>query len=386
MNLEDYLLFFLVWVGHSAIWLVALNVLYSRPYPRQIFRLARWAVGVIVFGFPLLVWATVGLDFGPLRTKGPDSIWLSLEVYLALCLGMSCWCIPLVTLIRLLRPSPPALVSRRSEIVDVARELNEKPVGDGEYRWLALLPGNQCFQIEFTELTLKLPRLPQAWHGMTILQLSDLHLSGTPDWRFFEKAIERAMRDGPPDILALTGDFVDTDNHHRWLLPLLNKLDWNEAAFAILGNHDIWHRPERIRRRLTRLGIEMLSDCWRTVEIRGGKLVAIGHEGPWYRGEPDLTQCPENHFRLLLSHTPDNIGWARKNGVDLMLSGHNHGGQIRLPVFGSLFVPSRYSRRYDCGLFWKPPTALHVNRGLGGKEPIRINCRPEVTRIVLQKA
>ena len=82
---------------------------------------------------------------------------------------------------------------------------------------------------------------------------------------------------------------------------------------------------------------------------------------------------------LLVSHTPDNIGWARRNGCRLMLSGHNHGGQIRVPVFGSLFVPSRYSRRYDMGTFHEPPTVLHVNRGLSGKEAIRFRCRPQVT-------
>jgi predicted MPP superfamily phosphohydrolase len=67
-----------------------------------------------------------------------------------------------------------------------------------------------------------------------------------------------------------------------------------------------------------------------------------------------------------------------------MLAGHNHGGQIRLPVIGSIFVPSRYSRKYDCGTFHEPPTLLHVNRGLGGQQPLRYYCRPEVTRIMLR--
>jgi len=67
-----------------------------------------------------------------------------------------------------------------------------------------------------------------------------------------------------------------------------------------------------------------------------------------------------------------------------MLSGHNHGGQIRVPILGSLFVPSRYSRRYDMGNFHEPPTVLHVNRGLSGKEAIRFRCRPQVTRLILR--
>ena len=118
--------------------------------------------------------------------------------------------------------------------------------------------------------------------------------------------------------------------------------------------------------------------------MRGLPLVVIGHEGPWFRPSPDLSHCPPDVFRMCLSHTPDNIGWARANNIRLMLSGHNHGGQIRLPLIGSIFVPSLYGRRYDCGAFDEPPTLLHVVRGLAGKQPLRFNCRPEVAKLVLR--
>jgi hypothetical protein len=99
-----------------------------------------------------------------------------------------------------------------------------------------------------------------------------------------------------------------------------------------------------------------------------------------------LSDCPAGPFRLCLSHTPDNIAWARRAGIDLMLSGHVHGGQIRFPVIGSMLVPSRYGRRYDCGVFAEGPTLLHVSRGLSGEHPLRYGCRPEVTRITLRSA
>ena len=89
-------------------------------------------------------------------------------------------------------------------------------------------------------------------------------------------------------------------------------------------------------------------------------------------------------FRILLSHTPDHIAWARAQGVDLMLSGHNHGGQIVLPVIGPVFAPSRFGVRYAGGAFWLEPTLLYVSRGLAGRHPLRINCPPELTRIVLE--
>ena len=179
----------------------------------------------------------------------------------------------------------------------------------------------------------------------------------------------------------------------------MGRLRWRIAAFAVLGNHDYWHEPALIRRRLRRLNIQVLSNTWKQIDVRGLPLVVIGHEGPWFRPGPDLTHCPpplpspspprgkgevREVFRLCLSHTPDNIGWARANNIRLMLSGHNHGGQIRLPLIGSIFVPSLYGRRYDCGPFEEPPTVLHVSRGLSGKQPLRFNCRPEVAKLVLR--
>jgi len=120
--------------------------------------------------------------------------------------------------------------------------------------------------------------------------------------------------------------------------------------------------------------------------VRGEPLVAIGHEGPWAKPKPDhLKGCPSGPFRLCLSHTPDNIAWARREQIDLMLSGHVHGGQIRFPVIGSLLVPSRYGRRYDCGTFEEGPTLLHVNRGVSGEHPLRYGCKPEVTLLTLRR-
>src|SRR5262249_38514505 len=141
-----------------------------------------------------------------------------------------------------------------------------------------------------------------------------------------------------------------------------------------------------LRRRLARVGMRVLSNRWEQIEVRGQPMVVIGHEGPWVPPVPDLSACPAGTFRLCLSHTPDNIGWARRHGIDLMLAGHVHGGQVRFPVIGSVLLPSQYGRRYDCGTFDEPPTVLHVSRGVGGEQPLRYNCRPEVTKLILRPA
>ena len=126
-------------------------------------------------------------------------------------------------------------------------------------RRLCSLPLNQCFQVEFTEKTLALPQIPDAWDGLSILHLTDLHLCGTPDRAFFHFVMEQCMKAGAPDLLLLTGDVVDSEWHHRWIVPVLGKLQWNLGAFAILGNHDSWRDVTLIRRRLRRVGMTVLG-------------------------------------------------------------------------------------------------------------------------------
>ena len=85
-----------------------------------------------------------------------------------------------------------------------------------------------------------------------------------------------------------------------------------------------------------------------------------------------------------MSHTPDNFYWAIANRIGLLLCGHVHGGAIRIPVVGSIFVPSRFGRRFDMGVFEEAGTVMVVNRGLSGREPIRFRCNPQVMRVTLK--
>jgi hypothetical protein len=303
--------------------------------------------------------------------------------------GLICWLavvyFVLLTLWRYFRPKPAALESNHTRTVDFAKEIGRKPVGHEGHALLARLPGNQVFQVDFNEKTLRLKRLPAAWDGLSILHFSDVHFTGTPDREFFRRVMDLCAA-WEPDIVAFTGDTVDTDRHYRWIVPLFGRLKAREGMFAILGNHDFYFDPPVLRRRLGKVGMTVLGNGWKQVEVRGEPLVVIGHEGPWFGPGPDLSACPAGPFRLCLSHTPDHIAWARRHGIDLMLAGHVHGGQIRFPLIGSVVLPSQYGRRYDCGTFDEPPTVLHVSRGLGGEHPLRYNCRPEVTKLILRRA
>jgi predicted MPP superfamily phosphohydrolase len=363
--------------------MLSLNVAYSQPWHRKLLKAMRQTWGLLLVAGPLSFGLLLGSNLTELGREALETGRLAVPAaYAWMCVaaGIAFF---VVTALRLSRGRPRVVLDEAIETVDVAKELGHRPVGDGRYRRVAGYKFNGLFQVDFTNLMLAVPGLPQAWDGLTILQVSDLHFYGTPGREYFEFVVRRCVADGTPDLLVVSGDVIDAPEYLDWIEPVLGPLRWNVAAFAILGNHDWWQSPDAIRGRLAGLGMHVISNRWEAIDIRGEGLVAIGHEGPWFRPGPDLTGCPAG-FRLLVSHTPDNIQWARRHDCRLMLSGHNHGGQIRMPVVGSMFVPSKYSRRYDMGTFHEPPTVLHVNRGLAGKEAIRIRCHPQVTRLVLK--
>jgi predicted MPP superfamily phosphohydrolase len=384
--LPVWLLYVGACLGHAFLLTIALNVIYGNALPRRVLKVTRKIDILVILGGPLLFLYALDLlgsrqlswDFGTLRG------WLA--PYTVICVVAGFVIGPIAQLLYWLRRTPPHQVECRGRVVDVMAALGYAPCGIVRESRKCLWPFNQVFQVEFTHKTLALPQLPAAWDGLTILHLTDLHLCGTPDRAFHQYVIDAGMRDGVPDLVMLTGDVVDSSWHHRWILPVLGRLDWNIEAFAILGNHDAWFDVQAIRRRLGRAGMTVLGNSWRQIDVRGAPMIVIGNETPWFKPAPDLAGCPPDVFRLCLSHTPDTMPWARRNRIDLVLAGHVHGGQIRFPILGATFVPSRFSRRYDCGTFYEAPTLMHVGRGLGGQHPMRILCRPEVTRIMLKKA
>jgi hypothetical protein len=371
------------WLGHLVLMIGSHNWFYGGPHSKRVGDLFHLLHAAAVLAFPPALLAAFGHDLAGLFAWGEGSpLQVALRGYVVVCLLTLLAWLPALTVYRNRRREPATQV--RVEVVDLGERIGPHVVGHGHHAFLARIPGNQILQVEYVEKTLSLPRLPAAWDGLTVLHLSDLHLHGTPDRDWFQAIMDRCA-DWRPDLVALTGDVADSEVHHRWIIPLLGRLRWQVAAFAILGNHDHRHDVTLIRRRLRRVGMRVLENNWAEAEARGEKFVVIGHEGPWLRGAPDLSACPEGPFRLCLSHTPDHIRWARRHHVDLMLAGHVHGGQIRVPPFGSILLPSKLGRRHDMGTFVLPPTTLHVSRGLSGEHPVRFNCRPEVTLLTLRR-
>jgi predicted MPP superfamily phosphohydrolase len=376
-------LFLTAVAGHAILVIGSHNRWYGSGLHRKVIDVIQTSHALLMLAGPAAFWLLVGFDLSPLLRPWESPHLLPIAVYAYLCWAAVLGFL-LITAWRVVRPKAAALESNHTRTVDVAKVLGYKPAGGGKRGFLARLPFNEVFQVDLNEKTLRLKRLPAAWDGLTVLHLSDVHFVGTPTREFFRHVMDLCVA-WEPDLIAFTGDTVDTDAHYRWIVPLFGRLKSRYGAFAILGNHDVYFDTAQLRRRLGRAGMHVLGNGWKQIEVRGEPLVVIGHEGPWVRPAPDLSACPSGPFRLCLSHTPDNIAWARRHGIDLVLAGHVHGGQIRFPLIGSVLVPSGYGRRYDCGTFDEPPAVMHVSRGLGGEDPLRFNCRPEVTKLILRR-
>lgn len=286
-------------------------------------------------------------------------------------------------------------VSVISQVVDLRVTVDgvrwqSRLVGAGSrMRRIALLPGNEQFTIEVCTKTYDLPSLPSCWDGLSIVHLSDCHFHSGVTRAFFEAVCDQAAALNP-DLMIFSGDLLDDQRRLEWLPQTFGQLRGKLGQFFVLGNHDWYLDPASTRNEFVRLGWTDL--CHRPVTITHAAfsdstpLVLCGDETPWMGAHADLSESPSDAFRILISHTPDNIGWARENDIRLMLAGHTHGGQIQLPVLGPIYSPSRYGCRFASGVFWLEPTLMYVSRGISGKEPIRYNCRPEVTRLVLRQS
>jgi hypothetical protein len=369
-------------IGHVALTVCALNVAYGQGI------LSRWVLKIIrllhdlwiLFGTPWLGWLCY--RSGWLETLDPMVLPPVLLAYIGLSTFTGLVIVPAMTIVRSLRRLPVAQLSNHGCTIDIAARLGRRPIGRGPHRVMARWPWNEQFQLEVLERTYRLPRLPAAWNGLSILHLSDLHFTGTVAIEYFEQVIREANQLAC-DLVAVTGDFVDRPWCYEWVPQLLSQLQSRLGAYAVLGNHDSWQDHQRIRRDLAGAGLRPLAGRWELKNVCGHQLVVAGTEAPWMGRLPDLSAAPADAFRLLLSHTPDHAPWASRQGIDLMLAGHNHGGQVRLPLIGPVFMPSRYGRKFDAGAFQVGPTLVHVSRGVSGKHPFRFGCKPELTKIVL---
>jgi len=254
-----------------------------------------------------------------------------------------------------------------------------------EPHWLAL-----------ERVDVPLPGLPAHLDGFTIAQLSDLHRGPTVTQEDVARAVELALR-LEADLTVLTGDYVTGSARYapscaealsplaasgRGAPPLVGGA--GGGALACLGNHDHWTDAGVVAGALADAGLTVLRNAAR--EVADGLWVAAVDD-VWERHadlEKALEGVPADAAVVLLAHEPDYADAVAAGGrVSLQLSGHSHGGQVRLPFIGAPFLPY-LGRKYPAGLYRVGGTWLYVNRGVGLISPaVRFNCRPEVTLVRL---
>lgn len=371
-------------LGHGVLWIALNNRLHAAPLKRShvkaISALAHLGTAAIPVAFAWWLY----------HEQSPLGAWYSAMVqqpvllfYVLLCAGIALVHIPRWLYVRfaVLRRAMP--YGCRLKELDVQQTLGCRPVRGLQFAIGRWFPLNEAMRVVFTEKQVPLRRLPEALDGLRVVHLSDLHFSGRVLPPFFHEVV-RELNALDPDLLLLTGDICDKAEYLPWIREVLSPLFARHGKFFILGNHDQrLADTDALRKEVIKSGFIDLGGRHETLEVRGERLLLAGNELPWFGPRPTLDGAgPEP--RVLLSHSPDQIAWARRNGFDLMLAGHTHGGQIQFPLIGPVVCPSWYGIRYACGLFCESPTVVHVTRGVSGLFPIRWNCQPEVTLLVLR--
>lgn len=239
------------------------------------------------------------------------------------------------------------------------------------------------YTLETVRYTLKNDKLS----GLKIVMATDLHIA---PYSFEKKRLHRIIREVnalDADIVILGGDYV---NGHKTssAMPItdiaaeLKNLKSRYGTFAILGNHDVMYGKQAVIKAFTDAGIPLLQNSNTFVDTPNGRLYIAG-VNDYSEDVPDVKKALEGTTAptILLSHSPDVFPQI-KQPVDLMLSGHTHGGQIVFPFVGALLVPSDYGQRYRYGLIKENGNTLIVSKGLGTSMlPIRFNCKPEIVVI-----
>lgn len=260
--------------------------------------------------------------------------------------------------------------------------------------WIAW--GNSA--LELNTYTINNPLLSDGFDGFRIAHVSDLH---NTEIGKDNKKLLAMLQDAEPDIIAITGDLIDSRNTDvEVALQFIREAVKIAPCYYVTGNHESRISEYSVLKAgMETAGVVILEDARTEISLGGETITLIGVNDPSFRTndlsgdsvtvmDAKLTQVhgDDNEFTILLSHRPELFDTYVKNNIDLVLSGHAHGGQFRLPFIGGLVAPHQgMFPEYDAGLYTEENTNMIVSRGVGNSIfPFRINNRPEVILIELQ--
>ena len=252
--------------------------------------------------------------------------------------------------------------------------------------------------LELNTYTISSERLPEAFDGYRIAHVSDLHNTEMGD---DNEMLLDMLRKAEPDMIAITGDIIDSRNTNVEIALEFTKAAMEIApCYYVTGNHEARvSEYDELKEGLIEQGVVVLDDERIEIELSGETIALLGVNDPSFEtdylfGDSETVMKnrlqeisdAENKFTILLSHRPELFEIYADNNVDLVLSGHAHGGQFRLPFVGGLVAPNQgLFPKYDAGLYTEENTNMIVSRGIGNSIlPFRFNNRPEVILIELE--
>ncbi len=244
-------------------------------------------------------------------------------------------------------------------------------------------------------------KIPAAFDGFILCQVSDVHNEARGEGN---AALLRALREAAPDLICITGDFLDSRRTDLdFALELAGQLAEIAPAVYVTGNHEARRMDlSALEAGLAARGVQVLRDDWTPLARGGEEIALLGLDDPGFAAGEDWTLAEGldqtqarlsallaqagDRFSLVLSHRPELLPAYAEAGADLVLSGHAHGGQVRLPGIGGLFAPGQgILPRLTSGVHARGETRLVVSRGLGNSAfPLRVFNPPEIVTVILR--
>lgn len=253
---------------------------------------------------------------------------------------------------------------------------------------LFVLYGNKALTVN--EIIFENKNIPKSFSGYRIVQISDLHNAqfGRDNCKLL-----KAVKDTEPNIIVITGDLVDSRRTNiEVAVSFVKKAKEIAPVYYVTGNHESRISDyNKLRSSLLEIGVNILENEEMLIEKNGQYISIIGVNDPdftegYFSGSELLNEKSDETFSVLLSHRPELFKTYVRSSVNLVFSGHAHGGQFRLPFIGGLYAPHQgFLPEYDSGVYIDGDTAMVVSRGLGNSVfPLRINNRPEIIVVELE--
>ncbi len=354
--------------GHFGLVLASHNWFYAKPFSRlvgDLFQIVHFLLGilgcyVVYLGNTQIVDGFNDLTFQKIKSFS--------SFYAIFCVFIGAIVIPINELLRNRWRLSPKLYSENSQSFNFSNEFYTK-------KTLGQL--DDSYKLELIDKVITCSFMPKNFR-LKILHLSDLHFGGNDNYFYFEKVFAKVDHE-VYDYVFFTGDLIDNVSCLRWVVPLLKKIRSKYGKFAVLGNHDLWNSPDLVRKYLRKAGFTYLTSQGVKFFHQEISIGLFGNEYPWFSNHLSEVANEKYDIKILLTHSPDEFFWGTNLNFNLIFCGHVHGGQIALPLFGPLIIPSKFGRRFGSGLFQSGKTIMNVSRGISGSLPLRINCKPEVT-------